>query len=286
MPRRIGRRFLSERQRQRYQQFLLTNPLDDQQLEYFRNNFENLSVRDILNLFRVLNLREHPRQIQIFNINREIRNRLEQKQRNRNLVINIMAAQPATEYVDDPFHGNINPGTITGAQLYLKATASISEEDKFDLNISTAQKFLDLMTQDADAFGWGELVCSVQTGQNQTRDLLIEHKMLTEEQMKRQAHITWQNQNLLLADQVLAAQNVSILNPAVNPAHVNPFYRRVKSRMIAKRILGRLKAADYKILKNKESKYKWTGNGKVEYDGPTILWILLQSCNPSTGFLN
>ena len=52
--------------------------------------------------------------------------------------------------------------------------------------------------------------------------------------------------------------------------------------MIAKQILGCLKAADYKILKNKESKYKWTGHGKVEYDGPTILWLLLQSCNPLT----
>ena len=233
-----------------------------------------------MNLFRVSNLREPPRLIQTHNLHRELRNTFEQ--RNRNPIISNMAAQPAIEYVDDPFHGNINPGTKTGAQLYIKATASIPEEDKFHLNISTAQKFLDHMTQDADAFGWGELVRSVQAGQNVTRDLLIEHKMLTVEHLKRQAHITWQNSNLQITDPVPEEQDVSVLNPASNQAHVDPFYRRVKSRMIAKRILGRLKAADYKILKNKESKYKWKGNGKVEYDGPTILWLLLQSSNPST----
>lgn len=92
MPRRIGRRFLTEQQRQRYQQFLLTNPSDDQQLEYFRNQFENLSARDILELFRVLNLREHNRQNQNFHIHRELRRRFEQQHQNRNPIINNMAA--------------------------------------------------------------------------------------------------------------------------------------------------------------------------------------------------
>ena len=89
----------------------------------------------------------------------------------------MAAAVPPVEYIDDPFHGNINPGTKTGSQLYLKATASISEEDKFVLNISSAQKFLDLINQDADAFGWGELVRMIPVGPNQHKDLLVEHKV-------------------------------------------------------------------------------------------------------------
>ena len=279
---RIQRRFLNEQQRLEYQQFLLTDPTDDQQLEYFRNQFENLTTREILDVFRILNQREHPSQIRNNN-NRRNQNRLEQQRQQQNQIRNNMAAAvPPVEYIDDPFHGNINPGTKTGSQLYLKATASIPEEDKFDLNISSAQKFLDLIDQDADAFGWGELVRMIPVGLNQHRDLLVEHKMLLEEHLKRQAHITWQNSSLAQNAAIPDNYNVSTLDPANNPAHINPFYRRVKSRMIAKRILGRLKAADYKILKNKEGKYKWTGNGKVEYDGPTILWLLLQSCNPST----
>jgi len=52
--------------------------------------------------------------------------------------------------------------------------------------------------------------------------------------------------------------------------------------MIAKRIFGHLKTADFEILKNQASKYTWTNDVKEEMDGPTMLWLLLQSCNPST----
>jgi len=282
MFRRVNRRFLTEQQTQEYQQFLLTNPSDDQQLEYFRNNFEILSAQHILDLFRILNSRSHPQEIQILRINRYLRNLFaQQPQVNHNMAQVPVAS--VEEFIDDPFHGNINPGTKTGAQLYLKATAVTKEEDKFDLNMSSAQKFLDLMTQDADAFGWGGLVRAVPTEPNIEKDLLVEHKLVTSAQIKKQAHITWQDHAYAgPPDQVPDDQNVSVLDPTNDQAHRVSFYRRVKSRMIAKRILGRLKAADYKILKNKETQYKWTGNDKVEYDGPTILWILLQSCNPST----
>ena len=60
-------------------------------------------------------------------------------------------AQPV--FVDDPYHGDINPGTTAAAKFYLKATAAISEDDKFDLNISSAQKFLNFMRRDANNFG-------------------------------------------------------------------------------------------------------------------------------------
>ena len=291
---RITRRFLNEQQTVLYQQFLRTGPTDDQQLDYLRNNFENLSAREIFHLFQILNLRAHPRYLQNLILQREIRNRIELQQpiifpqpvrfqqpepEGNNMA---EAAPIIEEFIDDPFHGNINPGTKTGSHLYLKATAAIPEEEKFVINMSSAQKFLDLMTQDADAFGWGALVRSIPVGNNQTKDLLIEHKSITEEQIKRQAHITWVNHALADDNPVPGEQLVSGLDPANDQNHRNAFYRRVKSRMIAKRILGHMKPADYKILKNKEEKYKWSGNGKVEYDGPTILWLLLQSCNPST----
>ena len=41
-------------------------------------------------------------------------------------------------FVSDPFQGNINPGTSDGAKLYMKATTSIDDEDKFNVNISNA----------------------------------------------------------------------------------------------------------------------------------------------------
>ena len=38
--------FLNEQQREHYQQFLRSNPTNDQQIEYFHVNLENLSVRE------------------------------------------------------------------------------------------------------------------------------------------------------------------------------------------------------------------------------------------------
>ena len=61
-------------------------------------------------------------------------------------------------FVDDPYQGDINPGTTDGAKLYIKATAAIPEDEKFDLTISTAQKFLDLMQRDSNNFSWGHLI--------------------------------------------------------------------------------------------------------------------------------
>jgi len=60
------------------------------------------------------------------------------------------------------------------------------------------------------------------------------------------------------------------------------FYRRVRSRMTAKRIVDYLKTADYEVLKNKSKHFTWPGHGNEEIDGPTLLWLLLQMCNSST----
>ena len=77
-------------------------------------------------------------------------------------------------------------------------------------------------------------------------------------------------------------QDLQFLNPAVHENHRDPFYRQVRSRMIAKKIIGYLKRSDWENLKNNSSKYTWSGQGDEEMDGPTILWILMQTCNPST----
>ena len=102
MIRRVNRRFLSEQQTQEYQQFLLTNPSDDQQLEYFRNNFENLSAQHILDLFRILNSRSHPRELQILRINRDLRNLFAQQPQVNNNMAQVPVA-PVEEFIDDPF---------------------------------------------------------------------------------------------------------------------------------------------------------------------------------------
>ena len=192
----ITRRTVTEDQRERHRAFLRINqPDDEQQIEYLRTIFPNRSTVQIFQIFQILNNREHPRLFQIIQLLREIRNA-------HNLELNPIhrqnnMAQPTMNnvlFVDDPYQGDINPGTTDGAKLYLKATAVISDENKFDLSITTAQKFLDLMRRDANNFGWGKLIRAIQQDDaNTTKNLLKEHKVLTEAHLKKHAYKTWGN---------------------------------------------------------------------------------------------
>ena len=180
------------------------------------------------------------------------------------------------------YFGDINPNTSEGQKLYLKATAKIPDDERFDISIANARKFLDKMNRDTNQFGWGSLVRMIPDSDNVMRNMLKDHKILTETDMKRQAHVTFGNHAALPDAVVPDHHNMEVLDPANNSAHVAPFYRRVRSEMIASRIMSYLKPSDFEILKNKESKYVWSGHGLEAYDGPTILWILLSISNPST----
>ena len=96
-------------------------------------------------------------------------------------------------FVDDPYKGNINSDTSEGAKLYMKVTASIDNDDKFDINISNVQKFLDCMSRDTNTFGWGILVRTVHVGQTELKNILVDHKDITAEDIERQAYQTWSN---------------------------------------------------------------------------------------------
>ena len=53
--------------------------------------------------------------------------------------------------------------------------------------------------------------------------------------------------------------------------------------MIAKRIQNSLTATSWTTLFNKRRHYTWTdANGNVSYDGPTMLFLIVSSINPST----
>ena len=118
--------------------------------------------------------------------------------------------------------------------------------------------------------------------ENTTKNLLIDHKVLTKEHMKKQAFKTWGDHTATFATLVPDSYDLQVLNPVNIQANRPAFFRRVRSRMIAKRVIGHLKTLDFEILKNNASKYTWSNDTKDEMNGPTIIWILLQACNPST----
>ena len=185
-------------------------------------------------------------------------------------------------FVDDPFRRDINPGSAEGTKLFLQATEQTPEDEKFDISISSAQKFMDRILKDADSFGWASLVRTVQKTNGQSVNLLKNHKAITWQDIKRQAYVTWKDHMANINTPLPQENELTIISPRTNEEHVPVFYRRVKSRMIAKRVLGYLKMYDFETLKNKADMYTWTSPELDEFDGPTIIWILLQECNPST----
>ena len=86
----------------------------------------------------------------------------------------------------------------------------------------------------------------------------------------------------MFATLVPEGYDLEAIDQATEPTHRPAFFKRVRSRMIAKRIIVHLKTVDLEILKNQAAKYTWSNADKDELDGPTMLWLLLQTCNPST----
>ena len=160
--------------RQRYRQYLQQQPDDDQQIEMLEHCSPNLDPNQHFRLFQISNDHAHPCAIRniplvLNQIGSQFQNRARNQPNQNNQQVleqnNRMAQQPQQQpqiiFVNDLYHGNIDPGTMEGAKLSLKATASISEEDKFDLKISTAQKFIDLMRRDSTKFGWDSLIHAI-----------------------------------------------------------------------------------------------------------------------------
>ena len=156
----ITRNSVTDEQREQHKIFLQQHlPSDDQQVEYLRTQFPTRPVIEILQIFQILNDREFPRIFQTIQSLDQIQN--PQKFLLNSVRENNNIAQPVQNnlvFVDDLYQGDINPGTTDGAKLYIKATAAIPEDEKFDLTILMAQKFLDLMQRDSNNFGWGHLI--------------------------------------------------------------------------------------------------------------------------------
>ena len=88
-----------------------------------------------------------------------------------------------------------------------------------------------------------------------TKNLLIDHRDITLEMIQKQAFKTWGNYLTDFDTPLPDDQNLQDLNPAADPNQRAPFYRRICSRMIAKRIIGYLKLSDWGHLENKALKY-------------------------------
>jgi hypothetical protein len=188
----------------------------------------------------------------------------------------------AALFVTDPLKGNINPGEAEGAKLFRQATADISTDDKFDIIIENAKKFVSALRKDAKSFGWETLLNIRVNDLGREVNILRDHLSISVADITCQADTTWGNATRDFADPIPNDRVLTPIDPANVPTDLQIFYRRVHSKMIAKRLLAYLKPPDLEHLETGVVDHTWINNLDEETDGPTILRHLLSRANPST----
>jgi len=71
-------------------------------------------------------------------------------------------------YHENPFRGEINPGTSEGLKLFLNATKTLNKDEMLDLKTGNAKALMDHLVKACSAYGWNKLVDRVNIGTQET----------------------------------------------------------------------------------------------------------------------
>ena len=96
-----------------------------------------------------------------------------------------------------------------------------------------------------------------------------------------------QYNNAYLGDGTLSVPPQNRVLPDLDPANVasdrEKFYKRVRSKIIALHIEGFLTKDAWSDILTDKDKFAWCdSNGDVFYDGPMIIKVMRDACNPDT----
>jgi len=151
---------------------------------------------------------------------------------------NANVARPE-ELVIDPYKSDLNPGKAEDKKLYLSATKELDESKRIQLKNETAKDFRVMVEADASKFGWGRLLNFVTNAAGTTLSILKDIRSVTLEYVKSSAMKTWKDVTATRASVFPTVANMTVqdLTPATDVDHKNAFYARVRSQMIAKKII-------------------------------------------------
>ena len=227
---------------------------------------------------------------QLQNIHRLLRSHIRRFRRGEeylplNEIINQSAPMTTTTtFISDPFEGKINPGDANGQKLFTLATAERSKDSKITISQDQAVNVMNLFRQDSNSFGWGILTGCIEAEDGKKLSILEDSHLLTLELVKKNAMRTFFSPTFAISDPLPDKLESSAIDPAQgNAEHLDMFYRRTRTRMIAKRIQNSLTSTSWSTLFSKRKHYAWKGaDGTVSYDGTTMLFLIVSGINPST----
>ena len=192
-----------------------------------------------------------------------------------------------TQFVNNPYQANFNPSDKVGAQLYVEATKSFSEDKRIEVTQKNVTKFMDQMKSDARKLFWSPLINLVDTNVagNAKKQILEDFDSLSLDDVKKQAERIWNNPRAAHDDPLPGTFTISDLNNiATDTTEQEQYYKRNRSVMIADRIEGVISTDSYKDLMLQKEEFTWTSpnDGHPLHDGPTMLKLLVTTVNPTT----
>ena len=217
-------------------------------------------------------------------------NNLSNQQSTAQLQIENNQAQPLTmadEWKSDPLQGDFNPGTKLGKDIFLEKTKGLPENERLELNRKNASQLHRYFRARESRMG---ICIRIPTEFNAdgtvktTKNLLTQYHSIKLADCQRAAHGRYATK-LGPTDPIPAAPFASKdLKPATNEDDKKQFYSKVHSNVVARIIENALTATGYADLMLSQKHFAFTNpsNGVIEYDGPTMAFLLYKKIDPDT----
>ena len=195
-----------------------------------------------------------------------------------------IATMGPEDFLAGPYHGDINPTTEEGAKKFAKATAHLpAGEKRQDATQENSTFFMAQVKGDAKTFGWGPLIHEIPVVGGQKMSILKDVRKLTLAQVQNSAYKTFGRKQALITDPLPRTFTVEDIEPWNYDRDKIIYFRRIRSKIIAMRLQNVISRTSWGSLLASKSSFTWTdSSGEEQYDGPTMLFILVSKVRPST----
>ena len=193
-----------------------------------------------------------------------------------------------TEWKTDPLHGNFNPGTKLGHQIFLEKTKGLPESDRLELSKENAGAIHQFFRSRHSRLG--EIITKIPIERaadgtvTKTANLLNQYQQLSLELLQREGHALY-NTAIPAGDPIPEGPfKARELKPATVDNDKKAFYKQVDSSVISKLLENCLTESGFNDLLLQDDKFSYIdeNTGQVKYHGPTMLFLAYQVIDPNT----
>ncbi len=198
-----------------------------------------------------------------------------------------MATAPVEIWNENPCQENFNPGTANGQKMFTQLSRGNPDGRLYSLQLKDAEEFNINLKARAPTFGTciNRIPAEFDATGNPTRFVSIpdQYQSIQIETLQRAAFKRYSTELQPGAPIPPQPWNSRILDPANVPADKEIFYDRVRSNVVTEWLSNTMDPSALAALTLEKAKFTFVdANGIEKQDGPTKLFILLKTLDPST----